>query len=159
MTLKGYARAAGGSFTGLLVSTAVVAAGHAAAPPSFSLYPATETLVGRPVPVDVASHPEGRKYRTVLREGTRAAPNFAGRYSLVLWGCGTECQTFAIVDRASGRIVDWGNSGFGVEFRVESRLLVVDPIDAANESLASRLGRRTRYYLLEKGSLTELRSN
>lgn len=125
--------------------------------PLFSDYAANEALLGPPVPVDLSSHPQGRTFRTVLREGTKTAPNFAGSYSLVVWGCGSPCQTFAIVDRRSGRIIEWRYSVLGVDFRSDSRLLVVNPIDSENKDLADHLGAKTQYYLLDNGSLSELR--
>jgi hypothetical protein len=43
-------------------------------------------------------------FRTVLREDSRGGPNFAGRYAVVVWGCGTGCAQMGIVDSKTGRV-------------------------------------------------------
>ena len=94
----------------------------------FSRYPARETLRGRPAPVDLASDPAARRFRTVLRGGAERGPNFAGAYTIVTWGCGTNCRQLAIVSARSGAV---HFAPFTVEYelhyRRSSALLVVDP--------------------------------
>jgi len=120
-------------------------------PIRFDAYRVDQAFSGRPVEVDLSSHPDARTYRTRLRKGARAGPNFAGHYALVEWGAGSSVGVFAIVDLTNGRVfiptrgVDmsaapdvafaslWVNeflteaeSGGGfVLFRPDSRLLVV----------------------------------
>jgi hypothetical protein len=54
--------------------------------------------------------------------------NFAGHYTLVSWSCGKTCQKHAIINNKDGRIVAYGlQSAYGVDFKVTSRLLVVNP--------------------------------
>jgi hypothetical protein len=56
--------------------------------------------------------------------------NFAGNYRVVLWGCGTSCESGAIVDAATGRVYDLPMSlEVGAQYRVDSRLFVADPSD------------------------------
>lgn len=43
-------------------------------------------------------------FRTRLREGTKGPVNFAGRYHLVSWGCGTSCISGALVDALTGHV-------------------------------------------------------
>ena len=43
-------------------------------------------------------------YRTRLREGAAEGPNFAGRYTVVIWGCGTGCAQMGVVDSKTGRV-------------------------------------------------------
>jgi hypothetical protein len=60
---------------------------------------------GRLAAVNVRSHPDAPRLRTRLREDSRTAGiNFAGHYSFVGIGCGTNCSISAIVDRRSGRV-------------------------------------------------------
>ena len=60
---------------------------------------------GRIAPVNIRSHPDAPRLRTRLREDSRTAGiNFAGHYSFVGIGCGTNCTISAIVDRRSGRV-------------------------------------------------------
>ena len=43
-------------------------------------------------------------FRTVIRNGASQGPNFAGHYTLVMWGCGSSCRQFAIVDALTGTV-------------------------------------------------------
>jgi hypothetical protein len=97
--------------------------------PRFEDHPATESFSGTPAPVDLRSQPWAREYRTALRTGAAEGPNFAGAYTLVLWGCGTQCQSWAVVDARTGRV--YGNpfdAELLVDFRRDSRLVVVNPV-------------------------------
>ena len=48
--------------------------------------------------------PQARGYRTRLREGARRAVNFAGRYKLHTWSCGTGCLQTAFIDAKTGEV-------------------------------------------------------
>jgi hypothetical protein len=48
--------------------------------------------------------PQARSYRTRLREGARRAVNFAGRYKLHTWSCGTGCLQTAFIDARTGEV-------------------------------------------------------
>lgn len=79
---------------------------------------------------------QAKRYRTVISEEGKLGANFAGHYRLVIWGCGTDCRSFAIVDRATGiahtpdsiRLVTGaiGNDQPRLDFRQDSRLLVIN---------------------------------
>ena len=80
--------------------------------------------------LDLNSHKYGRMFRTNLRnEFARDSANFAGHYSLVTWGCGSPCQMSLLIDRYTGKIYDAPFSSVGVDFRVNSRMLIVNPPD------------------------------
>ena len=32
-------------------------------------------------------------------------PNYAGHYRVVVWGCGTSCAMFAVVDLRNGKVI------------------------------------------------------
>lgn len=96
----------------------------------FEDYAVADTTLGRPrpAPVDLASAPYGRAYRTRVREGTARGPNFAGHFTVVLWGCGTGCQVVAVADARTGRLSRQTLlTANGVEYRRDSRLLLADP--------------------------------
>jgi hypothetical protein len=103
--------------------------------PPFGDYPATNLFKGRPAKVDFKSHPQARMYRTQLRDQTKRGANFAGHFRLVTWGCGTSCQSFAIVDCETGRVyfkkdlpyvtAAPAEDGPQLHFKVNSRLFVV----------------------------------
>ena len=95
----------------------------------FEEYAVTDTFLGRRQPAEVrlGSAPYGRMYRTKLREGAARGPNFAGRFTVVLWGCGTGCQIVAVVDARTGRLSRQTLlTASGVEYRRDSRLLLAD---------------------------------
>lgn len=145
------------------LSMVLSASGHAdTAPPGFGQYPAGPQARGKPAQPDLASHPLARRFRSVLRNGAKKGPNFAGHYALVTWGCGTACLRFALVDSVSGRVhfpeeieavfatlpPGEGEPGTPLRFRRDSRLLEIEGYVGDAE------GRF--YYLLDGGELRPL---
>ncbi len=55
--------------------------------------------------LDLKSNPTARMYRTVLRQEISQGPNFAGKYRVAVWGCGTSCAMFAVVNLSTGRVI------------------------------------------------------
>ncbi len=87
----------------LLVLSAGVQAGDWERAPKFSDFPAKTMFKGKPAPVRI----EGRKarmFRTVLRQGAKEGPNFAGHYTVVVWGCGADSFSLAVVDARNGKV-------------------------------------------------------
>jgi len=107
--------------------------------PPFERYAVSPRFLGKPVPVDLTTDKRARRFRTVLRTGAAAGPNFADHYTIVTWGCGSSCQIHAIVDTANGRVymVPFATA-LGLAFRRDSRLLVADPAERCATS--ERLG-------------------
>jgi hypothetical protein len=84
--------------------------------------------------LDRNATPEAWRLRTMIRQGARNGPNFAGHYTVASWGCGTECQMHAVLDARTGKVVTFGVlSSFGLGYTVRSALLVVNPIQNAPE--------------------------
>ena len=120
-------------------------------------------MKGKPRPVDLSSHRQARLYRTTLRRQAALGPNFAGHYTIAIWGTGTSTQAFAIVDALTGRVyfsdelpfvswADWWEGEYGLKYRLDSNLLIV-------------YGRRMEqdpkgifYYLWDGKSLRHLKS-
>jgi hypothetical protein len=82
------------------------------------------------------SHKDARLFRTNLRNAARNGTNFAGRYALTYWGCGSSCGVGAVVDLRNGRVyfpkqLDgvWAGHGGGgsvpFDYRTDSRLLIL----------------------------------
>jgi hypothetical protein len=99
--------------------------------PRFENFPIADIFHGTPAPPILATA-EQRRYRTRIREGAlggrgvltyggsgkfmeKPAPNFAGHYVAVQWGCGSQCVMMAIVDTKTGIIYDPPLSGVGTE--------------------------------------------
>jgi hypothetical protein len=74
----------------------------------------TNIFTGKPAIVDLSSHPKARHYRTELRRQAKEGADFAGHYKFAIWGCGTACEEFAIVDSLTGRV--YFSSDFGTFF-------------------------------------------
>lgn len=99
--------------------------------PGFADYQVAPRFRGRPAAVRLDSDPQARFFRTKLREGARAGPNFADHLTVVTWGCGSGCQVNAIVDARDGRIYpQWLETNAGVRTRQGSALLIADPQDS-----------------------------
>ena len=97
-------------------------------PPRFEDFRVVSKFRGQPVPVNLASHPEARTFRTVLREGAAQGPNFAGHDTVVTWGCGTACQMVAVVDAGDGKVsFATFTTSMGASYRLDSRLFIANP--------------------------------
>ena len=124
-------------------------------PPKFKDYPATGSFSGSPAAPNFASMPEAREFRTQIAEQSKTGPNFAGYYTMISWGCGTACQSHAIVDAETGKITVFGNelvTTRDMQFRKDSRLLIFDPPQAG--IMDSKV--HTRYFVLENGNLRQI---
>lgn len=75
---------------------------------------------------DFNSNPEAKRYITRIKEGCEKGINFAGKYTLVIWGCGSPCQNGAIVNRINGKIYAGYFSAFGSEFKKDSRMIILN---------------------------------
>lgn len=72
--------------------------------------------------------PFKRAFKTRLTWAAEGEPNFDGKYVLVSWGCGTECNHFAIIDIETGIITDGLTTRWGQTFQADSSLIIVhDP--------------------------------
>ncbi len=125
---------------------------HRGPPPDFADFPATARFEGKPAPVRLVTT-QARKYRTMLRDGARDGPNFAGRYTIAQWGCGAGCVQFAIIDAKTGDVyfppfyvaivadpdVKMDQIPEPLQFKPDSKLLIVS--GARNEK-----GGGTYYY-------------
>jgi hypothetical protein len=114
-------------FHGPVVSGA--AWGQVAALPAFEDYPSVATFNAAPAPVQVESARYGRMFRTRLRNGAQTGPNFAGAFTVVVWGCGSSCQIVAIIDATTGVLSEQTlRTTNGIDYRRDSRLIIADPV-------------------------------
>ncbi|MFA7325993.1 MAG: hypothetical protein WC121_04960 [Candidatus Kapaibacterium sp.] len=103
---------------------------------------------------DFNQYPEFKKFKTRMSKACEEGVNFANIYTIVTWGCGTNCQNSILVDRTNGKIYDGITSTYGVNFRIDSQLIVVN--DATNVSESSTPLDTTRYYVINEGELEEI---
>ncbi|HKD78732.1 MAG TPA: hypothetical protein VKH81_03510 [Candidatus Angelobacter sp.] len=72
--------------------------------PKFSDYPVVQIYQGKPA-VPILSKDQ-RWYRTVIREGAKSKVQFAGHYTVPIFGCGAGCAGFYLVDSITGKVYD-----------------------------------------------------
>ena len=72
--------------------------------PQFSDYPSRQIYQGKPAAPILSK--DQRWYRTVIREGAKSKVQFAGHYTIPVFGCGAGCAGFYIVDSISGKVYD-----------------------------------------------------
>ena len=130
--------------------------------PRFEDYPARGVYRGPVARVRLDSK-TARMFRTRLREGASTGPNFAGRYTVVIWGCGTGCAQMGVVDAKTGRVyfppVEYmdipdmeDERARSQWFRLDSRLLRI-----TQNHYDGRGGYTAYYYLFDKDRFRLLR--
>ena len=97
--------------------------------PKFTDYPAKDFYKGKNAPVIVDAN--SKFFKTRLRWATKnQKPNFAGRYILTFWGCGTSCVQGAAIDAKTGKVYFWGFSTVSIDaeeivrYNSNSRLII-----------------------------------
>lgn len=110
----------------------------------FEDYPASPAVIEKRAELKLNSA-FARKYRTVLREGLRDYPiEFAGRYVVVTFGCGTTCMFGSWVDAQTGEAFGMPHmldsfGPFGIEdpllYRIDSRLVITLGAARGDETL------------------------
>lgn len=106
------------------------------APLDFRDYRVREIYKGKHAAVDFSSHPEAKTWRTMLINAAKKGSNFAGHYTVAMWGCGASCTAFAIIDAITGKVYfpttlshvswsGWREKEYGLKFRIDSDLLIV----------------------------------
>jgi hypothetical protein len=71
--------------------------------PKFEDFKVTEVFKGAPAKPILQSSGD-RMFRTRIREGAARGPNFAGHFTIAVWGCGSSCVSFALVDAKTGEV-------------------------------------------------------
>lgn len=86
--------------------------------------------VGPVAAVDYVNTPltQAAEFATAINEAVAAGPNFAGKYAVAQWGCGTSCQGHAVVNVESGKIVAFGpQTEAGLSINEKSVVMVTNP--------------------------------
>lgn len=84
---------------------------------------------GRLAPLEETSLTDTRTHRSAILEGLQEGVNFAGKYTVVTVGCGTNCQLHYVVDRETGKVMDKLQSSVGAKYSADSRLFIINPPD------------------------------
>jgi hypothetical protein len=107
---------------------------------------------------------DSRAFRTRLRSAAKEKPNFAGRYIVTAWGCGTSCLIGAVIDAKTGRVYWFPESlccwGYDIdddfrpiEYRLNSRLIIFSGARGEKEG-----DNGTHFYKFDNGRFVHLRS-
>ncbi len=116
--------------------------------PDFKDFPISEIYEGEIVDPDFETDEKAYTFRGAIKKGIKTSPNFAGHYTVILWGCGTDCQSGVVVNAKTGAIYWLPVSEFRRDFRVDSSLLIAN----SPETIESRYP----YYPYKKdGSVEE----
>jgi len=120
--------------------------------------------------VNLSSHPKAKDYRTNLKNALRNKEvNFAGKYIIAQWGCGTCCTEAAIVDAKTGNVffpvelqgVRAGGLALGdhdmVEYKKASRLLVIYGYAGEDDESSKESPLGISYYLWTNNELQLLK--
>jgi hypothetical protein len=116
--------------------TAISITAHAEEVPRFVDYPGIRFYQGphaAPALSDMCKHyPAGKVCPSNGREqiskgAAKDGVHFNGAFTLISWGCGTDCQIGVAVDRTNGAIYPLPDAVTGYEFSIESSLLIVNP--------------------------------
>ncbi|WP_135417915.1 hypothetical protein [Methylobacterium nonmethylotrophicum] len=88
----------------VVLITALMAPFSLSAQPALDRTPVSEVYTGpKRLPDFSGSDREYRSYRSRIVEGIKAGPNFAGQYSLIVFGCGTGCRLVMLADVKTGQ--------------------------------------------------------
>jgi hypothetical protein len=143
-----------------LMFVANVAVAGTAVPPAclaFDKYPTNDTFRGPYAKPNLNTPAQVRRFRTVIREGSEGAPDFAGRFRVVHWGCGASCHAFALVDKKTGQVyLVPETAALGAGFRVSSALFVIDPPEMIEESGSPLFATTSFVWNEQSGSLVAL---
>jgi len=102
---------------------------------SFENYNVSYIYLGQMFPINFKSNWTARVYKTRISESYKKnGVNFGGHYSFAYWGCGSPCTGCAIIDVRTGKVYSGPDSGFGYNFKKNSRLLIVNPKDTVSNS-------------------------
>lgn len=123
----------------------------------FEDFPASKSFRGTPDPPNFKTNLEARLYKTVTIDGAKDGPNFAGAFTVIEYGCGTNCQLHTILNAKTGTVISYDEllSFYDVDYRLDSRLLVVNPKEALVENFGNEIPQyfKTKYYELTEDGL------
>lgn len=99
-------------------------------PPTFEAFVTSDTLSGTPATPDFTGDSIPPRLRELIDDAAKGGPNFAGVFSIVTWGCGSQCQSHIVLDRRTGRMISDTLLDFSChepEFRLNSTLVIMAP--------------------------------
>lgn len=83
---------------------------------------------GVPKPVDFSGFPEAKTYHTRITETVKKGVNFAGYYSLIGFGVGTDNVGFAIVNLKTGKVIAYNPVSPSYHLQNYGSYFVLEPV-------------------------------
>lgn len=77
--------------------------------PRFGDFPVKTKFTEVPAPPNFKTNRDALLYRTAITDGAKKGPNFSGEYTVIEYGCGTDCQLHTIVNAKTGAIVSYND--------------------------------------------------
>jgi len=138
------------------LAATLIAATSAAAEPHFADYPARMYLKGKSALPKLTG--SLAQYKTRIRAGIKAGPNFGGHFTVIEIGCGTSCIFAFLIDAKSGRVVEFPLGGeenyqLQMKYGIDSTLLQADWMDTTVGDYDTCV---RRYYDIGSGTLTKV---
>jgi hypothetical protein len=94
----------------------------------FSDFPVDTYEAKKKAAINYSSNVTARQFKTIITNTyNNEGLNFGGHYCFVEWGCGSPCQSSAIVDLKTGIVYDGPSAGYGYDYKKNSRMLMVNP--------------------------------
>lgn len=91
-----------------------------------------------------------KRFKTMINQSFEKEPiNFAGKYVLNYWGCGSPCQVGIAINAENGKLIELPSAGGGYEYRKDSRLLVLNPPDSLDYYIKDCEWCKPELYLLD----------
>lgn len=89
-----------------------------------------EYYKGEPAPVQYADFAGAVEFKSAIEESIKEGANFAGKYRVTEWGCGTACQNIAVINLKTGHIVAFGLlSSLGADYSLDKTFLTLNPLE------------------------------
>lgn len=85
---------------------------------------------GVPKPVDFSDFPDAKTYFTMITKAVERGANFAGSYTLAIWGCGTDCRGFSVINVETGKVIAYNPVNSQYHVQNEGNYLVLEPVTA-----------------------------
>jgi hypothetical protein len=97
----------------LITAIALGIASHAAEAQDYNRYPVPEYHGRIVAPKFTGSGKQFSNLRTVIRQGFRRGPDYAGHFALIPVGCGAGCVIYVVGDLRSGELFNFPIGGEG----------------------------------------------
>lgn len=142
----------------MVLAVALLVTTSAFAEPHFADYPTKTYLKGKSVLPKMTG--SVANFRTRVRNGVKAGPNFGGHYTLIEIGCGTSCVFAFLIDAKNGRLIDFplgGEENYQLQMRygLDSTLLQAEWMDTSVGDYDTCV---RAYYDIGSGNMTRVSS-